>query len=66
MAKRQRMDIADRAKQFMPFAALKGYEEALAEEERRLAEKSTGINGRDGGMPAIGETLIQDEKNPFG
>ena len=66
MAKRQRMDIADRAKQFMPFAALKGYEEALAEEERRMAEKSTGINGRDGGMPVAGETLIQDEKNPFG
>ncbi len=28
------MNRADRAKQFMPFAALKGYEEALREKER--------------------------------
>ena len=31
---RQKMSRADRAKQFMPFAALKGYEEALREKER--------------------------------
>ncbi len=66
MAKRQRMDIADRAKQFMPFAALKGYEEALAEVERRIAEKSTMDDGRDGGMPVGGEELIQEEQNPYG
>lgn len=31
---RKKMDIAERAKQFMPFAALKGLPEALAERER--------------------------------
>lgn len=30
------MDRAERAKQFMPFAALKGYEEALRERERQM------------------------------
>lgn len=30
---------ADRAKQFMPFAALKGYEEALRQKERRVQER---------------------------
>ena len=29
MAERQKMSAAKRAKQFMPFAALKGFEEAL-------------------------------------
>ncbi len=37
-----KMDPSDRAKQFMPFAALKGYEEALrakeAEIERGLSD----------------------------
>lgn len=32
--KRPKMDRADRAKQFMPFDALKGFREALAEKER--------------------------------
>lgn len=36
---RQRMSRADRAKQFMPFSALKGYEEAVKESEKRKAEK---------------------------
>ncbi len=36
---RQKMSRADRAKQFMPFSALKGYEEAVKESERRKAEK---------------------------
>lgn len=36
---RQRMSRADRAKQFMPFSALKGYEEAVKESEKREAEK---------------------------
>lgn len=31
---RKAMERADRAKQFMPFAALKGYEESLREMER--------------------------------
>ena len=32
---------ADRASQFMPFAALKGYEEALRQKEKIIVEKST-------------------------
>ena len=34
MANRVKMSQADRAKQFMPFAALKGYEEALRVKEK--------------------------------
>ena len=34
------MDRADRAKQFMPFAALKGYEEAIREREHIVIERS--------------------------
>ena len=34
MANRVKMSQADRAKQFMPFAALKGYEEALRAKEK--------------------------------
>lgn len=33
------MDRADRAKQFMPFDALKGFREALAEKERVIVPK---------------------------
>ncbi len=33
------MSPADRAKQFMPFAALKGLPEALAEKEKRILPK---------------------------
>lgn len=40
--KRPKMDRADRAKQFMPFDALKGFREALAEKER-LVEVQKGI-----------------------
>ena len=36
---RPKMSPADRAKQFMPFAALKGYEEALRKKELELEEK---------------------------
>lgn len=36
---RGRMKRADRAKQFMPFDALKGYREALKERERIKAPK---------------------------
>lgn len=39
MGTRPKMSPADRAKQFMPFAALKGYEEALREKEREVEEK---------------------------
>lgn len=44
MKERPKMTREDRAKQFMPFAALKGYEEALrakeAEIEARAEKKS--------------------------
>lgn len=36
MGNRPKMDRAERAKQFMPFAALKGYEEALREREKQV------------------------------
>lgn len=36
---RMKMSPEDRAKQFMPFAALKGYEEALREKERIIVPK---------------------------
>ena len=39
MVNRVKMSRKDRAKQFMPFAALKGYEEALREKEREVAER---------------------------
>ena len=40
VSNRPKMDISNRAKQFMPFSALKGLEEALADVERELQEKS--------------------------
>lgn len=39
MAYRVKMDIANRAKQFAPFAALKGYEEALRAREKIVVPK---------------------------
>lgn len=36
---RPKMDIADRAKIFMPFAALKGYEEAIDNVNKRVYSK---------------------------
>lgn len=36
---RKKMTQAARAKQFMPFAALKGYEEALRQVERMIEHK---------------------------
>lgn len=36
---RGKMDRSERAKQFMPFAALKGFEELLAEKERMIVPK---------------------------
>lgn len=35
-----KMDRADRAKQFMPFDALRGFREALAEKERIIVPKA--------------------------
>ena len=37
--RRGKMSPAERAKQFMPFAALKGYEEALRQKEKIVVEK---------------------------
>ncbi|MBR5248899.1 MAG: YolD-like family protein [Lachnospiraceae bacterium] len=39
MGSRLKMSPADRAKQFMPFAALKGYEEALRAKEKVVVPK---------------------------
>lgn len=39
MGNRAKMSPADRAKQFMPFAALKGYEEALRKREKIVVEE---------------------------
>lgn len=36
---RAKMSREERAKQFMPFAALRGYEEALREKEKIIVEK---------------------------
>ncbi len=38
------MSREERAKQFMPFAALKGYEEALREKEKEVEEKMERCN----------------------
>ena len=40
MANRPKMSRADRAKQFMPFAALKGYPEALRKKEKIVVPRS--------------------------
>ncbi len=40
MANRPKMTREDRAKQFMPFAALKGYPEALAKKEKVVVPKA--------------------------
>ena len=39
MANRLKMSRADRAKQFMPFAALKGYPEALRKKEKEIEKQ---------------------------
>lgn len=36
---RPKMDISDRAKIFMPFAALKGYEEAIDDVDKKVYSK---------------------------
>lgn len=39
MGNRPKMSREDRAKQFMPFAALKGYPEALRKKEKEVEEQ---------------------------
>lgn len=41
-----KMSPSDRAKQFLPFAALKGYEEALRAKEKEVEACSTPRNER--------------------
>ena len=48
MGNRPKMSREDRAKQFMPFAALKGYSEALRKKEKEIEaekEKKYDIEG---------------------
>lgn len=40
---REPMEVASRAKIFMPFAALKGYEEALEEQQKLVIERAETI-----------------------
>lgn len=37
--RREKMDIEDRAKQFLPFDALKGFKEALRKKEKEVNSK---------------------------
>ena len=37
--RREKMDVEDRAKQFMPFDALKGFKEALRKKEKEVNSK---------------------------
>ena len=39
-----KMDRAERAKQFLPFAALKGYEEALRKKEKEVEDSMKDKN----------------------
>ena len=43
MAVRTKMSREDRAKQFMPFAALKGFEEALRKVEEQCTKTNAGL-----------------------
>lgn len=52
---RAKMDPADRAKQFMPFDALKGFREALEEKERE-AEQNREIEQQKNGTGEDGRT----------
>ncbi len=43
MAARAKMSREDRAKQFMPFAALKGFDEAIKRVEEESAKNNAGL-----------------------
>lgn len=45
---RKPMDISERAKQFMPFAALRGLEEALAKKEEEVRLSKERLSRDDG------------------
>lgn len=46
---RRRMSVQDRAKQFMPFAALKGLPEALAAKEKNSRSQNQNVSGNGNG-----------------
>ena len=60
MENRPRMDRAERAKQFMPFDALKGLREALREKEKIIVPK---IELSDYAKSILDRKLHQVEKN---
>lgn len=47
MGNRPKMSREERAKQFMPFAALKGYQEALRKKEKDFSDGEYAKNGFD-------------------
>lgn len=57
-SKRHPMEIAHRAKQFAPFAALKGYEESLQKQEEWFLSQC--MAGEIGGSPESEEGLPDD------
>ena len=54
------MDRSDRAKQFMPFAAVTGLEEALRQKEREV-ESDCGIINRNVRYEPFSEESYEDE-----
>ena len=55
---RPKMDRADRAKQFMPFDALKGFREALAEKERLVEEQKEAVQEQE--KKSLGGIILKD------
>ena len=54
MANRPKMSREDRAKQFMPFAALKGYPEALRKKEKMVS----GQDETSGDMKLVNTKML--------
>ncbi len=54
------MEIAHRAKQFAPFAALKGYEESLQKQEETFLTQC--MAGEIGGEPEVEAGCLDDAK----
>ena len=57
MSMHAKMDRAERAKQFMPFAALKGYEEALRAKEHIVVPKTELSEERLNELDEVFKTL---------
>ena len=49
-----KMPLSERAKQFLPFAALKGLPEALAEKERQAQEEASSLQSA---TPSVRKTF---------